>query len=120
MTVPVWTTLSERASGLFAALVPIFTALLAVPYTRGVLFPWKMAAAGPCFPMTSESPSTAPPVELVDAEARDKATKRLAQIAARKAAKSAETAPPAVVKPKPAPPPAPLRDQVRAALLRRA
>ena len=67
------------------------------------------------------------PAETVDAEAKDLATKQLAQLAARKAAKkAAEAAAPAVVKPKPAPAPAPptktpeqLRDRVRAALLRR-
>jgi sRNA-binding protein len=67
------------------------------------------------------------PAETVDAEAKDLATKQLAQLAARKAAKkTAEAAAPAVVKPKHAPAPAPptktpeqLRDRVRAALLRR-
>jgi sRNA-binding protein len=62
------------------------------------------------------------PAETVEAEAKDLATKRLAQLAARKAAKTAAEA--AVVKPKPAPaPPAEtpeqLRDRVRASLLRR-
>ena len=55
--------------------------------------------------------------EPVDAKAKDLAAKRLAQIAAKAAKKAA-----VMVKPKPAPPPAapaPLRDQVRAALLRR-
>jgi hypothetical protein len=42
------------------------------------------------------------PVETIEAEAKDLATKRLAQRAARKAAKkAAEAAAPAVVKPKP-------------------
>jgi hypothetical protein len=67
------------------------------------------------------------PAETVDAEAKDLATKQLAQLAARKAAKkAAEAAAPAVVKPKHAPAPAPptktpeqLRDRVRVALLRR-
>ena len=64
------------------------------------------------------------PAETVDAEAKDLATKQLAQLAARKAAKkAAEAATPAVVKPTaPAPPtktPEQLRDRVRAALLRR-
>jgi hypothetical protein len=66
--------------------------------------------------------------EPVDVEAKDLATKRLAQIAAPKAAKaltSAQSAPVVVkpkLKPKPAPPPeapTPLRDRVRASLLRR-
>jgi sRNA-binding protein len=67
------------------------------------------------------------PAETVDAEAKDLATKQLAQLAARKAAKkAAEAAAPAMVKPKPAPAsarstetPEQLRDRVRAALLRR-
>ena len=66
------------------------------------------------------------PAEPVDVKAKDLATKRLAQIAARKAAKaltSAQSAP-AVVKPKPtqARPietAEQLRDRVRAGLLRR-
>jgi sRNA-binding protein len=46
--------------------------------------------------------------ETVDAEAKELATKQLAQLAARKAAKkAAEAAAPAVVKPKHAPAPAP-------------
>jgi sRNA-binding protein len=61
------------------------------------------------------------PAEVVDAEAKDLATKQLAQLAARKAAKKAGEA---VVKPKPAPAPPTetpeqLRDRVRASLLRR-
>jgi hypothetical protein len=68
------------------------------------------------------------PAEPVDVKAKDLATKRLAQIAARKAAKaltSAQSAPAVVkpkLKPKPAPPPeapTPLRDRVRTSLLRR-
>jgi hypothetical protein len=62
---------------------------------------------------------------MVDAEARELATKQIAQLEARKAAKkAAETARAAVVKPKPAPTrpteaPEQLRDRVRATLLRR-
>jgi sRNA-binding protein len=71
------------------------------------------------------------PAETVDAEAKDLATKQLAQLAARKAAKkAAEAAAHAMLKPKhrdhvPAPAPRStetpeqLRDRVRAALLRR-
>jgi sRNA-binding protein len=61
------------------------------------------------------------PAEAIDAEAKELATKRLARLAARKAAKVAKSA---MVKPKPAPtPPAEiaeeLRGRVRASLLRR-
>jgi sRNA-binding protein len=65
------------------------------------------------------------PAEMVEAKAKDLATKHLARLAAGTAAKkTAKTAAPAVVKPKPAsaPPPATpkqLRDLVRASLLRR-
>jgi len=95
------------------------------PYTLGVLGGWKMAPVY-CRAVLSHDQRIAldgTPVETVDAEAKDLATKRLATLAARKAAKSAA---PAVVKPKPAPEPPtppkapePLRDRVRAALLRR-
>ena len=69
------------------------------------------------------------PAEMVEAKAKDLATKHLARLAAGTAAKTAaKTAAPAMVKSKPAsaPPPAPpperpkqLRDLVRASLLRR-
>jgi sRNA-binding protein len=65
------------------------------------------------------------PAEPVDAEAKDLATKKLAQLALRGAAKkAAEAAAAALVKPKPAPTrptetPEQLRDRVRASLLRR-
>jgi sRNA-binding protein len=100
-----------------------------LPYTLGVLGRWKMAAvycqAVLCYDERIALDGT--PAETVDAEAKDLATKQLAQLAARKAAKkAAEAAAPAVVKPKPAPAPArstetpeQLRDRVRAALLRR-
>jgi sRNA-binding protein len=58
------------------------------------------------------------PAEPVDAKAKDSATKRLAHLAARHAAKQAA----ASAKAKPVPPtetPTPLRDRVRAGLLRR-
>jgi sRNA-binding protein len=58
------------------------------------------------------------PAEAVDAAAKDLAIKRLAQIAERKAAKKA--AKPKSPPPAPPPePPKPLRDRVRASLLRR-
>ena len=101
-----------------------------LPYTLGVLGRWKMAAvycqAVLCYDQRIALDGS--PAETVDAEAKDLATKQLAQLAARKAKKAAEAAGPAVVKPKPAsaPPPAPpherpkqLRDLVRASLLRR-
>jgi sRNA-binding protein len=99
-----------------------------LPYTLGVLGRWKMAAycqAVLCYDQRIALDGL--PAETVDAEAKDLATKQLAQLAARKAAKkAADAAARAVVKPKPAPAPAPstetpeqLRDRVRAALLRR-
>ena len=98
------------------------------PYTLGVLAGWKMAAvycrAVLCYDQRIALDGS--PAETVDAEAKDLATKQLAQLAARKAAKkAAEAAAPAVVTPKPAsaPPPAlppetpkQLRDLVRASL----
>ena len=101
-----------------------------VSYTRGVLFPWKMAAAYCRAVLSHDQRITldGAPAEPVDVKAKDLATKRLAQIAARKAAKaltSAQSAPAVVkpkLKPKPAPPPeapTPLRDRVRTSLLRR-
>src|SRR5271169_274891 len=100
-----------------------------LPYTLGVLGRWKMAAVY-CQAVLCHDQRIAldgAPAETVDADAKDLATKQLAQLAARKAAKkAAEAAAPAVVKPKPAPAPAPstetpeqLRARVRAALLRR-
>jgi sRNA-binding protein len=65
------------------------------------------------------------PAEMVDAEAKELATKQMAQLEARRAAKkAAETARAAVVKRKPAQTrptetPEQLRDRVRAGLLRR-
>jgi hypothetical protein len=64
------------------------------------------------------------PAETVDAEAKDLATKQLAQLARKAAKKAVEAAGPAVPKPKHAPapptkPPEQLRDRVRAGLLRR-
>jgi sRNA-binding protein len=93
------------------------------PYTSGVLIRWKMAAAY-CRAVLECDHRIAldgTPAELVDAEAKDKATKQLARLAARKAKKAVETAKP-TSSPPPAPPPEPpkpLRDQVRAGLLRR-
>ena len=100
-----------------------------LPYTLGVLGRWKMAEVY-CQAVLCHDQRIAldgAPAETVDAEAKDLATKQLAQLAARKAAKkAAEAAAHAVVKPKHAPTPAPptktpeqLRDRVRAALLRR-
>ena len=90
-----------------------------LPYTLGVLAPWKMALVY-CRAVLAHDHRIAldgTPAEPVDAKAKDSATKRLAHLAARHAAKQAAAA----AKTKPAAPAeAPtLRDQVRAGLLRR-
>jgi sRNA-binding protein len=98
-----------------------------LPYTLGVLTRWKMAAVY-CQAVLSHDQRIGldgSPAEMVDAEAKELATKQMAQLEARKAAKkAAETARAAVVKPKPtqARPietAEQLRDRVRAGLLRR-
>jgi sRNA-binding protein len=102
-----------------------------LPYTLGVLHSWKMAPLY-CEAVLCHDQRIAldgAPAEAVDAEAKDLAAKRLAQLAARKTAKkTAKTAVPAVVKPKPAPAPSidtppetpeQLRTRVRASLFRR-
>jgi sRNA-binding protein len=92
-----------------------------------VLGRWKMAAVY-CEAVLSHDRRIGldgSPAEMVDSEAKDLATKQLAQLEARKAAKkAAETAAAAVVKPKPAQTRPTetreqLRDRVRAGLLRR-
>jgi hypothetical protein len=94
----------------------------------GVLAGWKMAPvycrAVLCYDQRVTLDGA--PAEVVDAAAKDLATKQLAKLAARKAAKKVAkpAAPAAVVKPAPAPTPPPetpeqLRARVRAALLRR-
>jgi sRNA-binding protein len=101
------------------------------PYTLGVLSRWKMAPVY-CQAVLCHHQRIAldgSPAEMVEAKAKNLATKHLARIAAGKPAKkAAKSAAPAVVKSKPAsaPPPAPpaetpkqLRDLVRASLLRR-
>jgi sRNA-binding protein len=102
-----------------------------LPYTLGVLGRWRMAPVScQCQAVLCHDQRIAldgSPAETVDAEAKNLATKQLAQLAARKAKKAAKAAAPAVVKPKPAPAPPTetpstpeqLRDRVRAALLRR-
>jgi sRNA-binding protein len=98
-----------------------------LPYTLGVLTRWKMAAVY-CQAVLSHEQRIGldgSPAEMVDAEAKELATKQMAQLEARKAAKRAtETAGAAVVKPKPAQTrptetPEQLRNRVRAGLLRR-
>src|ERR1700733_9595450 len=98
-----------------------------LPYTLGVWTRWKMAAVY-CQAVLSHDQRIGldgSPAEMVDAEAKELATKQMAQLEVRKVAKkAAETARAAVVKPKPAqtPPtetPEQLRDRVRAGLLRR-
>jgi sRNA-binding protein len=90
-----------------------------LPYTLSVLRPWKMAAVY-CRAVLSHDQRIAldgTPAETVDAEARDLATKQLARIEARNAAKQTVSA---KARPKqPAERPTQLRDQVRAKLLRR-
>jgi sRNA-binding protein len=92
-----------------------------LPYTLGVLFAWKMAPAY-CRAVLCYDQRVALdglPAETVEAEARDLATKQLARLAARTAAKRAAAV--VTAKPDPAPPPEreQLRTRVRAALLRR-
>ena len=97
-----------------------------LPYTLGVLGRWKMAAVYCQAVLCHDQRITldGSPAETVDAEAKDLAAKQLARIAA----KTANAAVSAVVKPKPAPArptdtppetPKQLRDLVRASLLRR-
>jgi sRNA-binding protein len=97
-----------------------------VAYTLGVLSSWKMSPAY-CQAVLSHDQRIAldgAPAELIDAQAKDQAAKRLAQLAAR----AAKATGPAVVKRTPAPAspaetstetPEQLRVRVRAALLRR-
>jgi sRNA-binding protein len=91
-----------------------------LPYTLGVLGRWKMAAVY-CQAVLAHDQRIAldgAPAETIDAEAKDLAAKQLARLAAREAAKKA--AKPKSPPPAPSPePPMPLRDRVRAALLRR-
>jgi sRNA-binding protein len=96
------------------------------PYTLGVLGRWKMAPAY-CQAVLCHQQRIAldgSPAEMVQAKARDLATKHLARLAAGKAAKKAApavTTSRAASAPPPAPPPETpkqLRDLVRASLLR--
>jgi sRNA-binding protein len=95
-----------------------------LPYTLGVLFAWKMAPAY-CRAVLCYDQRVALdglPAESVDADAKDLATKQLARLTARVAAKKAPAS--AVVTPKPAPVPSTrtpeqLRARVRASLSRR-
>jgi sRNA-binding protein len=102
-----------------------------IPYTLGVLSTWKMAPVY-CEAVLRDDQRIGldgAPAEPVEAQAKDLATKRLAQLAARKAAKkAAKAAAPTVVTPEPPPTPAAetapatpaqLRSRVRASLLRR-
>ena len=88
-----------------------------VPYTLGVLAPWKMAPVY-CRAVLAHDHRIGldgTPAEPVDMKAKNSATKRLARHAAKQAAA------PAKAKPRPVPPAQTpmLRDQVRAGLLRR-
>jgi sRNA-binding protein len=91
-----------------------------LPYTLGVLGRWKMAPvycqAVLCYDQRIALDGS--PAETVDAEATDLAKRQLVRLEARKAAKKAakpKSPPPAT----PPEPPMPLRDRVRASLLRR-
>jgi sRNA-binding protein len=101
------------------------------PYALGVLSRWKMAPAY-CRAVLSHHQRIAldgSPADMVEAKAKDLATKHLARRAAGTAAKKEQkSAAPAAVKSNPASPPPPatppqtpqqLRDLVRASLLRR-
>jgi sRNA-binding protein len=93
-----------------------------LPYARGVLVRWKMAATY-CRAVLWCDHRIAldgTPAEPVDAEAKDLAAKQLAKLTARKATKkAAEAAKSAPPPPPPPEPPKPFRDQIRASLLRR-
>jgi sRNA-binding protein len=92
-----------------------------VPYTIGVLTYWKMAPFY-CQAVIAHDQRISldgEPAEPVDAEAKELATKQLAKLAARNAAKQAAAAK-VKTKTKPAPEtPTQLRARVRAGLLRR-
>ena len=102
-----------------------------LPYTLGVLSRWKMAPVYCQAVLCHHQRITldGSPAEVVDAKARGLATKHLARRAASATGKkAAKGAAPTAMKPKhvsappPAPPPEapkPLRDLVRASLLRR-
>ena len=99
-----------------------------LPYTLGVLSTWKMVPVY-CEAVLRHDQRIdlgGALAEPVEAQAKELATKRLAQLAERNAAKkAAKAAAPTVVKPPPTPPaetpatPAQLRSLVRASLLRR-
>jgi sRNA-binding protein len=94
-----------------------------LPYVLGVLGRWKMSP-GYCRAVLSHDQRIAldgTPVEAVDAEAKELAKKQLARLEARKTAKAKALKPASVPPPTPPPPEPtkPLRDQVRASLLRR-
>jgi sRNA-binding protein len=88
-----------------------------IPYTLGVLTPWKMAPVYSDAVLCHDQRITldGAPAEAIDAQAKDLATKRLAQLAARKATKKT----PITAAPAPLAKPEQLRDRVRASLLRR-
>jgi sRNA-binding protein len=79
-----------------------------LPYTLGVLLTWKMAPVY-CEAVLRHDQRIdldGAPAEPVEAQAKELATKRLAQLAERKAAKkAAKAAAPTVVTPKPPPTP---------------
>jgi sRNA-binding protein len=98
-----------------------------LPYTLGVLTRWKMADVY-CQAVLAHDQRIGldgSPAETVDAQAKELATKQMAQLEARRAAKKAAgAARAAMVKPKPTPrrpteTPEQLRNRVRAGLLRR-
>jgi sRNA-binding protein len=93
-----------------------------LPYTLGVLARWKMAPVYCRAVLSHDQRITldGAPAEPVDTEAKELAKKQLARLEARKTKKA--NPPKLAGVPPPAPPPAPskpLRDRVRASLLRR-
>jgi len=101
-----------------------------LPYTLGVLDKWKMSSVycEAVLHCDQRINLDGTPAEPIDQQAKDLATKRLAQLTARKAAKKTKGPETAAVRPKRGPTPAreraretaeQVRSRVRASLLRR-
>jgi sRNA-binding protein len=114
--------LSTGAAGQIAAAMD-----WSLPYTLGVLSTWKMASVycQAVLRYAQRIGLDCSPAESVDVEAKDLATKRLAELTARESAKKAsKSLVRGTMEPKPAPTPTAesgeqLRARVRASLLRR-